>query len=288
MKNREEFFEYVKECGGQNGLEDIMDYEKIREKLVVKLVDLKCNQEYLADRVYTVHGDFAATYAIILYEDREKCISMPVKEPQRKTWGISPEQLHQDAILADKSRVPLLMDLNKFIMSQICAFGKIDNYLIEGTQYHPMVVPMLCLTNRFYRNGASLILHKDILKRTGEVLGSNFYVLPSSIHEVVIVPDMGEQDVAELSLTVREINEEQVKPEERLSDKVQYYDCETAVLENAEERMRRLFVPEKNYEIKYTREILEDTKTKEETEEADMPLGNGEDIEKSRKLLPTV
>ena len=205
-----------------------------------------------------------------------------------KTWGISPEQIHQDAILADKSRIPLLMDLKEFIMSQMCAFGEIDNYLVEGTQYHPMIVPMLCLTNRFYRNGASLILHEDILRRIGKVLGSNYYILPSSIHEVVIVPDVGVQDVADLSLMVREINSEMVEPDEKLSDKVQYYNRKTAVLENEEERMRRLCFSEKNYEIKYTSEILEDSQTKEKTEEAARHLGNGEDIEKSGKVLPTV
>lgn len=276
------------EYGGQDQLEDVMDYEEIRKRLMVNLVDLEDGQEYLADKVYTVHGDFAAVYAVRLYEDGDGCISTSVTELQMKIWGISPEQLHQDAILADKARIPVLRDMYMLMMSEMYAVGGIANLLTEETPYQPMVIPMLCLTNQFNRNGASLILHEDILKRAGEVLGSNYYILPSSVHEVVIVPDTGKQDPEELSLMVSEINEEKVAPDERLSDKVQYYDRKTAVLENAKKRTRRLSSPREKYEIKYVEMTLDDRKTKEETNEAAAPLGKGEDVEKGGKLLPTV
>ena len=264
-----------------------MDYEEIRKRLMVKLVDLEDGQEYLADKVYTVHGDFAATYAVILYEDDEGCISTAVTELQMKIWGISPEQLHQDAILADKARIPVMKNLYMLTMPEIYAPEGNVNLLTEGAQYHPMEMPPLCLTNRFYRNGASLILHGDILKRIGEVLGSNYYVLPSSVHEVILVPDTEKLDPEELSLMVREINEEQVAPDERLSDKVQYYDRKTALLENAEKRMRRISFPREKYEIKYVEMTLDDRKAKEETNGASTPHGKGEDVEKGGKILPT-
>ena len=99
---------------------------------------------------------------------------------------------------------------------------------------------MLCLTNRRKQFGASLILHEDILRRAGEVLGSNYFVLPSSIHETLLVPDIGSMDVQWFCSTVKEINEERVEACEQLSDKVQYYDREADVLENALDRERRL------------------------------------------------
>lgn len=99
---------------------------------------------------------------------------------------------------------------------------------------------MLCLTNSRKQFGASLILHNDILRRAGEVLGSNYFVLPSSIHETILVPDIEGSDAQGLCLMVKEINEGKVEACEQLSDKVQYYDRETGVLENALDRECRL------------------------------------------------
>ena len=71
-------------------------------------------------------------------------------------------------------------------------------------------------------NGASLLLQEDIRKQIGECLGSDYFVLPSSIHEVLILPDNGMFEVPALNQMVQEVNETQVEPQERLSDKVQF------------------------------------------------------------------
>ena len=66
----------------------------------------------------------------------------------------------------------------------------------------------------------------------GKTVGGNFYVLPSSTHEVLVVPDNGQLELRELSATVYEINRTKVAPQDRLSDSVQYYETETGTLEN--------------------------------------------------------
>ena len=68
-------------------------------------------------------------------------------------------------------------------------------------------------------------------KKVAELLGTNFYVLPSSIHELLILPDNGSMQLSELEAMVREVNATQVAPEDRLSDKVQYYDREAKLLQ---------------------------------------------------------
>ena len=100
--------------------------------------------------------------------------------------------------------------------------------------------PMFCLTNKAKMNGASLLLQEDIRKQIGECLGSDYFVIPSSIHEVLILPDNGIFQVPELNAMVKEVNETQVEREEQLSDKVQFCDGKTAVMENAERREARL------------------------------------------------
>ena len=96
------------------------------------------------------------------------------------------------------------------------------------------------LSNAQKMNGASLLLQEDIRKQIGECLGSDYFVLPSSIHEVLILPDNGIFQVPELNAMVQEVNETQVERQEQLSDKVQFCDKKTAVMENAERREARL------------------------------------------------
>ena len=85
-----------------------------------------------------------------------------------------------------------------------------------------------------------LLLQEDIRKQIGECLGSDFFVIPSSVHEVLILPDNGIFQVPELNAMVQEVNETQVERQEQLSDKVQFCDKKTAVMENAERREARL------------------------------------------------
>ena len=84
------------------------------------------------------------------------------------------------------------------------------------------------------------IRDRDIRKQIGECLGSDYFVIPSSIHEVLILPDNGIFQVPELNAMVQEVNETQVERQEQLSDKVQFCDKKTAVMENAERREARL------------------------------------------------
>lgn len=92
-----------------------------------------------------------------------------------------------------------------------------------------------------------MIMHQDVLDKIGELLGQDYYVLPSSLHEVLITI-AEEKDVRTLQEMVHEINETQVDAEDLLSDKVQFYDTTTHVLENAIERMERLETLQKEQE----------------------------------------
>ena len=72
-------------------------------------------------------------------------------------------------------------------------------------------------------NGAAILLYPDLLKDIGERYGGNYYVIPGSIHEVLLLKDTGEEQAERLNAMVREVNETHVIPEERLSDHVYYY-----------------------------------------------------------------
>ena len=221
------------------GVPDIFDYKKMKEKLQVRICDQEWNEERLADKVIMEHGDFAAYYAVNLEENGEGISSIPVTISLMNEWGVSVEQIQADAVAADRNRGVVLMNMKEIIKSMI--FGEEpENLLNEKLDIETMREPMFCLTNAQKMNGASLLLQEDIRKQIGECLGSDYFVLPSSIHEVLIVPDNGLFEVPELNAMVKEVNETQVERQEQLSDKVQFCDGKTAVMENAERREARL------------------------------------------------
>mgnify|MGYP000543401081 CR=1 FL=1 len=221
------------------GVPDILDYEKMKDKLQMRICDKEWNTDRLADKVVTEHGDFAAYYAVNLEENGEGISSIPVTVSLMNEWGVSVEQIQADAMMADRNRGVVLMNMNEIIKSMI--FGEEpENLLNEKLDIETMREPMFCLTNAQKMNGASLLLQEDIRKQIGECLGSDYFVLPSSIHEVLILPDNGLFEVPELNAMVKEVNETQVERQEQLSDKVQFCDGKTVVMENAERREARL------------------------------------------------
>ena len=82
---------------------------------------------------------------------------------------------------------------------------------------------MYVLSNRIRSYGAAAILYDNRLEGIGAYLKSNYYVLPSSVHEVIVIPEHAAVGKEELSAMVAEINRTQVEAEEVLSDRAYYY-----------------------------------------------------------------
>ena len=84
-------------------------------------------------------------------------------------------------------------------------------------------VPMYVLTNVQKSLGAACILYRDMLKTCADRFGEAFYVLPSSVHEVILVPASAVENQKELIAMVRDINQTQVRDTEILSDNIYLY-----------------------------------------------------------------
>ena len=81
---------------------------------------------------------------------------------------------------------------------------------------------MYVLSNAVRNYGAAAILYPNRMKAIADYLGESFYVLPSSVHEVIIIPKSKAPSKRYLSRIVKEINGTQVKEEEVLSDCAYY------------------------------------------------------------------
>lgn len=213
----------------------IMDYSFVQGRLQTRLYDTERNEKKLKELVHRNFGDLSAVYSIDLGGDSSHSMAVMVRPEFLQNWGITEQKLHEDSLLADLGRNPRLCSMLALIES-LPAGRTAVNYLDHPELLKKdMDMPMLVLTNGQSSFGASLIIHPDIREKIAECMGGDYYVLPSSVHEVIIVPADGSAglSVRELNDMVRQINETQVAPEEQLSDKVQYYDSRKKMLMNA-------------------------------------------------------
>lgn len=214
----------------------LKDYETVRPMLAIRLCDPEKNKEYLKGKPYTTCGELAATYRVQVMENQGGTASTVVTDALLNLWGITPEQLHHDAVHAENTRHPVCFYSMEDLMEEIMFSAEPVNLFDRSEPVDTDFTPMYVLTNPARQDGAGVIARDGVLDKIGELIGKNFYVLPSSIHEVLIVPDKGDMQTKELEDMVKEVNATQVPPADLLSDKVQYYDRGTRTLGRKQEK----------------------------------------------------
>lgn len=226
------------------GADFLTDYENVRPLLQMRIFDTERNAKRLSGIVHHSFGDYSAAYGVLLSEDSEHAMSVMVTPELMDTWGITKKKLHDDTILADLSREPCLIPMSD-MLGNMFGEGVPRNFLSDpsltmDSLEEDGMEKLFVLTNKEKVNGAGLILNSALQEKIANAVGGNYYVLPSSLHEVLILPDMPgmEMTAAQLSEMVHTINESTVAPEDTLSDKVEYYDAGSRKLLNAAEYER--------------------------------------------------
>ena len=197
-----------------------LNYETVRSRIIFKLINTEKNRELLRDVPYIPFHDLSIVFQCLVSEERFGNASILIHNVHLQLWKVNARELYECAL----KNTPLLQgyelaDMNT-VLEEMKELGGIDDEEIEDMQQE---VPMYVLSNKSRINGASCILYKDILKDFAMVVDKDLYVLPSSIHEVILLPSDGTQESEQLKEMVREINQSQVEKEEVLSDSVYYY-----------------------------------------------------------------
>ena len=197
---------------------ELESYEDLKKLLRVRLLDMAANREALRDAVWEPVG---CGYALAAYmrlpgEDGEIGIAnVPKNLPEAS--GIGERAVLTDALAGSASAAPpVLCPIREMLL------GEGSPNLLEGEEYAGDDV-ILVLTAGDGCLGASALYYPGIQQQIAETVGGDYFVLPSSVHEILILPDNGELDPKELAAMVKEINQREVSPEERLGDRVLHY-----------------------------------------------------------------
>lgn len=202
--------------GAEFSVEQFEDYRKARSRVFYKLINYELNEKMLQRVPHIKYLDLA----VVFYYRMEKGFfqggSILIHNNNLDTWGISKRQLFEDATLNTTRKLPYTLKGMESLIAELTGQEETDDFEADELMY--------VLTNEEKYYGAAALLYPHVLTHIGAILKRNFFVLPSSVHECILVPDLGHYTRLELMQMVREVNQNQVEEEEILSYEIYYYD----------------------------------------------------------------
>lgn len=220
---------------------DFMDYDSIKDYLVVQVINTKANQRMLREVPHKDMEDLSAICRIeFSMQDSEGNGSIKVTHEMIRQWKVDFEEVYQKA--TDNSvcnKQPVLESMESIMMEIMGMPSERKNLLqLESGEEFPKE-GMYVLSNPMRLDGASVLAYPNLQEQLESVFPQGCYILPSSLHELIIVPkDIG-MSPKEMEEMVREINQKEVAREVVLSDRVYEFDKETKKLCQISESVER-------------------------------------------------
>lgn len=220
----------------------IMDYDRVKKNIFMRLSAAEKNTDLLEHAPHIRKEDLAITFHIMLDQSDKGTATTMINDNMMEAYGIDLEQLYQDALLNSPVICPAQIEnmgeaLSRMMVEDMKSAGappeliqEMEKDLEESNKNNPMTI----ITNDRLVDGASAIFYPGVMDLVGERMKGDYFILPSSVHETLVVPDDGRVSLQELTDMVKEVNMTQVSPEDQLTNQVYHYDTAEHVFEKAE------------------------------------------------------
>lgn len=209
-------------------MEFFKSFEGVKDRICYRLVGREANRELLQDVAHVKYLDMAVCF---FYAFRDESLgegSILVKNGYMEHWGTDVGELMGLAMENTPRLFPWTCNSMDEILSGILEDCGPEE--CEGDAGLPEL-PMQVLSNQQQLNGAACVLYPGVLEQVAGRMRTGFYILPSSIHEVILMPDTGDLEPGTLEAMVAQVNATQVQPEDILTDSLYYYDPERKRME---------------------------------------------------------
>lgn len=203
-----------------------IDMSQMKDQVVMMLINTEQNREMLADLPHREFQDLSVIYRYVISQNEQGMTSFKVTNELMEQAGMTPEELFQYAAENTKKMFPPRIKRMEDVM-----FGMMDEEGIPDevadlfqTDRNPKE-SMWVISNSRGINGAVSMLYDENLNKLADRIGTDLYIMPSSVHEVIAVSvEMGNGNPEELAEMVQEANMSVVELEDRLSNNVYHYD----------------------------------------------------------------
>lgn len=203
---------------GEKEVQDCFsDYQIARRNVYYKLINFEMNRSLLGKIPHFPFLDLAVVFYYRMENGPLLGATMLIHNCNLEAWGITRTDLMEDAVMNTSRKMPYTLKGMDALIRELTE---------EEGEFPGMEELMYVLTNEEKYFGAATLLYPHVLSHIGKILRQDFYVLPSSIHECILVPDRGQYSREDLKQMVKDVNDDQVEAEEILSYQVYYYNRE--------------------------------------------------------------
>lgn len=218
------------------GFERLDDFETLKDKIAFKLINRKANQKMLETMPYFTYLDLAIVFYCRIEDADGRMGSFTVNNELLKTWQVGKEELYDLAIKNTKRLFGIeIKDIQEVIVDLVLNSdhiiqGPVPDWLreemIKDIREQVVKYPIYVLTNRPGHFGAVCMLYKEI-ENFAEQIDDDLYIVPSSVHEVLLIPASEEISDAELLDILHEVNRDELDETDYLSDQIYRFDRST-------------------------------------------------------------
>lgn len=207
-----------RECGllPQQGIEQMMDFHRMRKRIRCRLISRERNEALLGEVPWLPWLDLAIVFYMQVPEQVVEHATALIYTGHMDYWGVTLEEVYRAA--AEN-------------MAEIRVFLEPMETFLGDMGFEPLSSGMHILSNSRKMFGAGVIISPKVQRMCLEQLGESFYILPSSVHELILLPESLAGPRAELDQLIQEVNEACVSQEEYLSDHAYYYSAERETVE---------------------------------------------------------
>ena len=200
-----------------------MSFESIKDDLRVRLVYNRTNYDYLKQYV---HKDVGCGYCLVVYADfSDKLFDgaiVNIRKDMLDKFGFDERVLIDAAIEGSVKHCPAKLTYITDELFSLMSDREKENLLEKDKIDLSRGILVLTTEDRFA--GAATMFYPGVLEKAGKLIDWDYFVLPSSIHEVLLIPADGRYSARDLAQMVKSVNSAEVSREEQLGNRVLFYD----------------------------------------------------------------
>jgi hypothetical protein len=198
------------------------DYETIRPNIILRIVNYDKNSQQLENCPYLPFCDLAVTFRWLVHHDSYGIASALITNRELEHWNISIEELYTIAIKNTMRLFPAKIRPMQDILKE---YMENEKEYLQLQHLNDSDLIIYVLTNQNHINGSTCMIYDHVLAKFAKRMGCDLYILPSSIHEVLLLPSNYGLDEESLLTLVHDANQSVVESTDVLSDSIYRYDA---------------------------------------------------------------
>ncbi|MDD3141710.1 MAG: DUF5688 family protein [Lachnospiraceae bacterium] len=197
-------------------------FDNVSDRICYKLINYEANKSLLESMPYIPYLDLAIVFYLPI-EEADLSGTINITNSLMKMWDItSAFTLFDYAHANTENNLGFRYGTMYEIVNNILPPAAIKEEFLELLNEDALPIYIATNANNLY--GSCCLLYENALEIFAEMIGRNYYILPSSLHEILLVPEDDDANAAVLTAMVQDVNITSLCPDEILSNHIYYYD----------------------------------------------------------------